>query len=117
MVSWCKQFQNRHSFVIQEETTLSTLKWSAISKPASEVVTRSADDICDFLTTQVSQLAQIERDTVEVTAPLADYGLDSLQIVELTGNLAEFTGKKLPESLAWEYPSISELSAYLGESA
>ncbi len=42
-----------------------------------------------------------------------DYGLDSLMAVTLSGELETLLGRTLSPSIAWEYPSIGELSAYL----
>ncbi|MBD2580663.1 type I polyketide synthase [Oscillatoria sp. FACHB-1406] len=43
----------------------------------------------------------------------AVYGLDSVQAVRLTADLEDFLGRKLSPTLAYDYPTIEELSQYL----
>jgi amino acid adenylation domain-containing protein/non-ribosomal peptide synthase protein (TIGR01720 family) len=52
----------------------------------------------------------------------SDFGLDSAAAVELSGALGERLGVRLPETVAWDHPSVSRLAAHacrvvLGESA
>ena len=69
--------------------------------------------IADFLVEAVSRLAELDPSEVGTDRPFAEYGLDSAQILELTGDLSELLGRELPDSLAWEYPTIHQMSAYL----
>lgn len=51
--------------------------------------------------------------TIDVQRPLAEYGLDSIAAVELAEALQSTLGVPLSPTLAYEYPTIAALSAYL----
>jgi acyl carrier protein len=51
---------------------------------------------------------QVRRDT-----PFADYGLDSLAAVELSGELEDWLGLELTPILAWNYPTPQRLAQHL----
>lgn len=46
--------------------------------------------------------------------PLSDLGLDSLMAVHLRNALSSLTGRPLPATLLFNYPSLEQLSGYLG---
>jgi acyl carrier protein len=50
---------------------------------------------------------------IDVQRPLAEYGLDSIAAVELAEALQSTLGVPLSPTLAYEYPTIAALSAYL----
>lgn len=54
--------------------------------------------------------ADIHRDK-----PFAEFGVDSLTAVELSGELEEEFGVPLPPIVAWNYPTPAALSRYLAE--
>jgi amino acid adenylation domain-containing protein/non-ribosomal peptide synthase protein (TIGR01720 family) len=47
----------------------------------------------------------------------SDLGLDSAAAVELSGALSAHLGISLPETVAWDYPSVSRLAAHAGRLA
>jgi thioester reductase-like protein len=51
---------------------------------------------------------------LDPTAPLARYGLDSLNALELSVALSEATGLEVPEDLFLDSPSLNDLAAQLG---
>jgi acyl carrier protein len=51
--------------------------------------------------------------SVEREKPLIDYGLDSLVAVSLSGQLEQLLGRPISPSIAWEFPTISEIAAHL----
>ncbi len=78
-----------------------------------ELVTPSEEEIRSFLVAEVARMANLDPARLDINRAFAHYGLDSAQMLEITGQLAEWLGHKLHDSLAWEYPNIRQLSAYL----
>ena len=52
-------------------------------------------------------------ESIDQRRPFSDLGLDSLQAVMLTGDLADWLGCRLPPTLLEEHPDIESLSRYL----
>ncbi|MEL6108240.1 MAG: AMP-binding protein [Planctomycetota bacterium] len=48
--------------------------------------------------------------------PLADYGLDSMTAVELSGETEDWSGVMLTPEVAWDNPTIAKLSHYIATS-
>jgi acyl carrier protein len=68
-----------------------------------------------WLVARIGQLLTIEPAAIDPNQPFAEYGLGSLQALELSGALEEWLGLRLPATLAWEYPTVRLLSAHLAE--
>ena len=47
--------------------------------------------------------------------PFADYGLDSMTAVELSGELEDWVGVELTPIAAWNYPTIDRLSDFIAD--
>lgn len=66
-----------------------------------------------WLVEQISRRQHLALGDIDVRQPFVQYGLDSVQAVELTGELEIYLGRKLSPTLAWDYPTITSLSEYL----
>jgi acyl carrier protein len=67
-----------------------------------------------WLATWLAQALQLPLAEIDVTRPFADYGLDSVAAVELTEALQTVLQQPLSPTLAYEYPTIEAVAAYLG---
>jgi acyl carrier protein len=54
---------------------------------------------------------------MDVNAPFTSFGIDSIAIFTLTGDLAEWLDRDLPFTLLWEYPTIHALAHQLSQEA
>ncbi len=77
------------------------------------LATRSTADIRDWLTTRLAEKLRVAADEVDDRQPFASFGLDSLQMVSLIGDLELWLGRGLAPTLAWDYPTIDALSRRL----
>ncbi|MFJ8579618.1 SDR family NAD(P)-dependent oxidoreductase [Micromonospora sp. NPDC093277] len=55
--------------------------------------------------------------TVDPTRPIATYGLQSVELVGLVGELEGWLGRELSSTLIWEYPTIDALAGFLSAPA
>lgn len=99
---------------------LSTLaEWSQPSKPAVDVLTRgdglmiSAEEIKSWLLGEFAALVGRSPAEVDPTESFARYGLDSISAVSLGLEIEAKTGRRLPPSVFWDYPSVAELARFL----
>ena len=70
-------------------------------------------EIQDWLITHIAELLHIAPDTIDIRESFSNYGLSSLDVVALSGDLEELLGRRLSPTLAYDYPNILTLSRYL----
>ena len=71
----------------------------------------------DWLVTQIAAAAQLQPQDLDVDRPFAEFGMDSMQLFQLSGDLQKFLGREVSEIVAWDYPTIAQLSKHLTEDA
>ncbi len=69
-----------------------------------------------WLVSKLSERLGIEQTEIDIREPLASYGLGSTEAVSLAGELAEWLGRELSPTLAYEYPTIEALARHLAGS-
>jgi len=80
---------------------------------SSQSETYSADVIEKWLIAKLSNLLGVEPHEIDVREPFASYGMGSTEAVSLSGELADWLGRKVPADLAYEYPTIDALARNL----
>lgn len=83
--------------------------------PESSTQPRAAADIQEWIQTKMAAELQTSLSDIDVTQQFVSFGIDSIAIFTLTGDLAEWLGRDLRATLLWEYPNIQELSKFLAE--
>ncbi|MFG0261264.1 MAG: AMP-binding protein, partial [Novipirellula sp. JB048] len=68
-----------------------------------------------WLTEWMVVRAGVQPDQIELDKPFADYGLDSMTSVELSGETEDWSGVELTPVVAWNHPTISELSRFIAD--
>ncbi|MGP8297703.1 acyl carrier protein [Streptomyces inhibens] len=66
-----------------------------------------------WLTGRVAELLKVAPETVSPSAVFSELGLSSLQAVELTAELEDFSGREIPATMVYEYPTIEDAAAYV----
>jgi acyl carrier protein len=79
--------------------------------------TLSKSDISAWLSIWLSRELEMPSGEIEVERSLMDYGLSSIVATMLVGDLEDHLGLQLPVTLAWDYPTIKEMSSYLHEAS
>jgi acyl carrier protein len=74
---------------------------------------RKYHKIMNWLTARISREISISPDAIRPDEPLTYYGLASVQVLTLVGDLEDFLGARLHPSIAWEYPTIALLADHL----
>ena len=72
-------------------------------------------EIQDWLIRQIAEILNMDPDEIDIREPFANYGLSSLDVITLSGDLETFLGRRLSPTLAYDYPNILSLSHYLAE--
>ncbi|MEU8927034.1 acyl carrier protein [Kitasatospora sp. NPDC048545] len=72
-----------------------------------------AEGLRDWIAGRVAEYTGRSRDDIRTDAPLADYGLDSVSMVMLAGDLEEALGLALAPTVALHHPTIGDLADHL----
>jgi len=75
----------------------------------------SAEDIQAWLVDKVAELAGTEADRIDLSEPVAYYGLDSIAAVSLSGELQDWLRRQVPPTLVYDCPSIDAMVRYLSD--
>jgi acyl-CoA synthetase (AMP-forming)/AMP-acid ligase II/acyl carrier protein len=73
-------------------------------------------DLTDFESVQlwlqhlIADYQSLEFDELDISTPIAEYGLTSVTIMKILGDIAEKMNQEVEPTLIWEYPTIRELS-------
>ena len=78
---------------------------------------RGMEEIQGWLVNKLASLLQMDPSLIDVREHLAGYGMGSLQMVQLASDLEEWIGYELPATLAWDYPTIEELTVFLSSAS
>ncbi len=66
-----------------------------------------------WLVSHIAEHLKVETSKIDVREPLVRYGMDSVQAVNLAESLADWLGRELSPTLAYEYPTIEALAQHL----
>ena len=88
---------------------------TAPSQPAPNG-TLGVEAIQAWLVDHLAALLECKPEEINVQTDFTDYGLNSIEVVNISGELETFLGQRLDPMLVLEYPNIQVLSEYLGQS-
>ncbi|WP_434599906.1 SDR family NAD(P)-dependent oxidoreductase [Streptomyces sp. A5-4] len=78
-----------------------------------KAVTLPRRELTSWIVDWVAGSAQMSRDTVEPDHPFGDYGLSSVKLVSLSGELGDLLGRELPVDIAYSFPTVAALADHL----
>jgi len=84
-----------------------------VNSPEGQLPTTAG--IQNWLVAQVAARLEMPEAQIDTEKDFSEYGLSSIEAVNLSGELENFLGKRLSPTLIWDYPNIAALAAYLGE--
>jgi len=77
----------------------------------------SHEEIQDWLISRLAELMRVSPEEVDVQEPFANFGLNSIDAVSLSGDLEDYLKRPLPATLLWDFPTIEVLSRHLSADA
>lgn len=69
-----------------------------------------AVEIENWIVTRIATELDVPKDTIDRDTALTSLGLDSISMLSLAGELAEYTNIEIQVSFIWEFPTIASLS-------
>ncbi len=73
----------------------------------------TTDTIRAWLVSRLAELVGVKASEIDSRAPFGQYGLDSVRVVGISGELEERLGVRVSPTLLWEHQSIDAVSQYL----
>ncbi len=70
-------------------------------------------NIESWLVVKLAERLEVKTDDIDIHKDFIDYGLNSIEAVNLSGELENFIDRRMPPTLLWDYPNISALAKYL----
>ncbi len=78
--------------------------------------TSKTEEIQGWLIDKLAQMLDIEPSQIDVCQNFEEYGLDSAEAINLSGDLEDYLGCRLAPTLLWDYQNIEALAQYLASS-
>jgi acyl carrier protein len=75
----------------------------------------SVEAIQAWLVSHLAELLERQPEQIDLHTDFTDYGLNSVEMVNISGEMETFLGHRLDPMLVLEYPNIQVLSEYLGQ--
>jgi myxalamid-type polyketide synthase MxaE and MxaD len=72
-------------------------------------------EIQDWLIAHIAELLNKDPGKIDIRESFSNYGLSSLDAVNISGEMEEFIGRRLSPTITYDYPNILTLSNYLSE--
>jgi acyl carrier protein len=92
-----------------------TLEHPAGRNGVAVKVPPTEETVQHWLSLNLAVLAEVDVSAIDIRLPFADYGLDSVQVARLSGDLEAWLGRELSPSLIYDYPTIESLARHLAE--
>jgi myxalamid-type polyketide synthase MxaE and MxaD len=78
---------------------------------------RDDDLVADWLVERIAAILKVDAGSISYEAAFADLGLSSVQAVELSGELEQWAGLRLPPTLAYDCPTIDSAAEFVAGEA
>lgn len=69
--------------------------------------------IRDFLVQRISEILDVEKDTIDQDANYKKLGLDSMTLISIAGEIEKYYSVKVEPEALYDHPSISTLAEHL----
>eukprot|EP00727_Mastigamoeba_balamuthi_P011460 m51a1_g6937 putative beta-ketoacyl synthase (4857) ;mRNA; f:212997-229652 len=80
---------------------------------AAERVVRSEEEIREWLGKNFGDAMHVDPRELDPEAPLSNYGLQSVVVTEITGQLSRWLGHKVSPNVVYDFPTLSALTRHL----
>ncbi|NUS17948.1 MAG: acyl carrier protein [Streptomyces sp.] len=93
--------------------TDTTTGGSAQPRTGSTPQAPDPESLAAWLVDHVAAYTRLSAGEIDRTAPLTDYGLDSVAALSLCGDIEDEFDLVVEPTVAWDHPTVEALAAYL----
>lgn len=83
--------------------------------PPSPAPVPSEQVITDWLVARLATELKIQPSALGTTKTFVSYGLNSVQVVSLSGELETWLDREISPMVLWDHPTIEQLARHLAE--
>ncbi|MDP9151015.1 MAG: acyltransferase domain-containing protein, partial [Myxococcota bacterium] len=83
------------------------------ARGAPQLATGRRQEVQDFIVRRLASQLSLSPESVDVGAPLARFGLDSIAALELLSDLEEWLKRSVPGTLLYDHPTIAAVATFL----
>ncbi|KPI15360.1 Long-chain-fatty-acid--CoA ligase, 6-deoxyerythronolide-B synthase [Actinobacteria bacterium OK074] len=87
----------------------------AAGMPVAAAASGSYESITQWLVTRIAERGRLTAEHVGVDTPFSAFGLDSLTLVGISGELGEALGRPVQPTLLYEHPTVARLARALSD--
>ncbi|MEM7593647.1 MAG: aminotransferase class I/II-fold pyridoxal phosphate-dependent enzyme [Cyanobacteria bacterium P01_A01_bin.83] len=87
------------------------------NQPSTLSIASRTEVIQGWLIDKFAEVLEIEPNQIDVSQDFDEYGLESAEAINLSGDLEDYLGCRLPPTLLWDYQNIEALAIYLANSS
>jgi acyl carrier protein len=78
---------------------------------------RTETEIREWLIAKIAERVGASPGAIDPSRPFTVLGVDSTEAVVISGELQEWLGRRVPPTIAWDYPSIDAVARHLSSSS
>lgn len=71
------------------------------------------NEIAGWIIQKIANYLAIAPDQIDATRPLAEYGLNSVYALTLSGEIEDHFGVPVEPTMTWDCPTVAAMSDYL----
>ena len=98
----------------KETNNISVSRNVALNGSNASIAVPKAEEIQGWLIDRLAEVLELEPNQIDVGQDFEEYGLESAEAINLSGDLEDYLGCRLPPTLLWDYQNIEALAQYLG---
>lgn len=98
----------------QNQTSYKSLNQYREAPIASSSASTEAE-IKTWLKFKLAQVLELASEQIDLDRDFIEYELDSVEAINISGELETFLAQRLSPTLLWDYPNINALAAYLAK--
>ncbi|WP_433527971.1 SDR family NAD(P)-dependent oxidoreductase [Micromonospora sp. CA-263727] len=86
---------------------------TVVARSTGAAVRLSREQLEERILRELGTRLRLDPGSLDPKRPIATYGLQSVDLIGLVGEMEQWSGRALPATLAWEYPTVEALAAFL----
>ncbi len=81
----------------------------------NQATPKTAEEIQAFLVERLASALRTTPDQIDINEDVATYGLDSLDAMNIVGQLSEWCGQDIGFDVLWDYPTIAAVADFVAK--